>query len=127
MAHLVVTVQGHHHAFFQVVQRNGLQDVQVVGHLVLDGARTVDDVLKNNTITIINSPNHRHLYDVQYKENEFKMQHYFVNVLTEILLIHECKYFLERQKRRLMQLRVSATRWRHCVGNRTMGAQIAGL
>lgn len=68
-AHLVVAVQGHHHAFFQVVQRNGLQDVQVVGHLVLDGARTVDDVLKNNTITIINSPNHCDLHDVQYKEN----------------------------------------------------------
>lgn len=26
------------------------------------------------------------------------MQSYFVNVLTEILLIHECKYFLERQR-----------------------------
>lgn len=55
------------------------------------------------------------------------MQRYFVNVLTEILLIHECKYFLERQKRRLVQLRLSATGWRHCVGNSAMGAQLAGL
>lgn len=27
------------------------------------------------------------------------MQRYFVNVLTEVLLIHECKYFLKRQRR----------------------------
>lgn len=26
------------------------------------------------------------------------MKRYFINVLTEILLIHECKYFLERDK-----------------------------
>lgn len=43
---LVVTVHGNLHACLQVVQGDGLQDVQVVGHLVLDGARTVDDVLK---------------------------------------------------------------------------------
>lgn len=43
---LVVTVHGRLHARLQVVQGDGLQDVQVVGHLVLDGARTVDDVLE---------------------------------------------------------------------------------
>ena len=27
------------------------------------------------------------------------MKCYFINVLAEILLIHECKYFLERDRR----------------------------
>lgn len=66
-----------------------------MGHLVLDGARTVDDVLKKTTISINTS-----LTGCATRGELIEIR-YFVNVLTEILLIHECKDFLQRQRRRV--------------------------
>lgn len=44
-----------------------------MGHLVLDGARTVDDVLKNTTTTIIKRSKTTAVQNyVQHKENSFK-------------------------------------------------------
>lgn len=46
LAHLAITVQRCLHARLQVVQRNWLQDIEVVGHLILDWTGTVEDVLQ---------------------------------------------------------------------------------
>lgn len=45
-AHLVVEVQRRFHARLQLVESDRLEDVEVVGHLILNRARTVDDILK---------------------------------------------------------------------------------
>lgn len=57
MAHLSGTIQRGSHARLQEIQGHRLQHVEVMGHLVLHGAGTVDDVLRQNAkkVNIFNS------------------------------------------------------------------------
>lgn len=61
VAYLAGIIQRGFHARIQVIQGHRLQHVEVMGHLVLHGARTVDDVLWRNAKHInalSNSPFH---------------------------------------------------------------------
>lgn len=98
MAHLAGIIQRGSHARIQVIQGHRLQHVEVMGHLVLHGARTVDDVLwaKSKISRRFNQLTLQRETSLQ----GMKLNTYFVNVLTEIPLVQELKHFLQTKEER---------------------------
>lgn len=124
VAHLAGIIQRGSHARVQVVEGHRLQHIEVMGHLVLHGARTVNDVLWPNAnesmlfLFSICSLQKTTLVDVKWQE-----EIYFVNVLTEVPLVQELKHFL-RIKRERECGRVSARPVRRSDTTATQGGGV---